>query len=112
MKTVTEEYSDIHDSMTRMNSELDALSRQQKQATIDLPQTIRSVLHDETTTLQNRWLVATASMLIVTVGLFLSFVSNEPASNYLKANGCWVGLILIVVGIVVVVLVSRRNKGT
>jgi len=112
MKIVTDEYGNIHDSMIKINNELNALTRQQQQAASNLQQSIRSILHDEAPALQNRWIVATASMLIVTVGLLLSFVSNESAFNFLKANGCWVGLILVVVGIVVVMLVSRRNKKT
>ena len=113
MKIVTDEYAQIHDSMTKMNNDLNALAREQQQASISLQHTIRSVLQDEAPSLQNRWLVATASMLIVTLGLLLSFASNEPASKFLKANGCWVGLIMIICGICaigVVMFVSRRKK--
>jgi hypothetical protein len=65
---------------------------------------------DEASALQNRWLVATASMLIVVIGIVLAFASNEPAFKYLKENESWVGLILAICGFVGVVLVSRRNK--
>ena len=111
MKIVTDEYGQIHDSMTRMNKEMDALGRQQREAASSLPQTIRSVLRDEASALQNRWLVASASMLIVAIGIALAFASNETASECLKANGSWVGLILAICGFVGVMLVSRRNKG-
>lgn len=110
MKIVTDEYGQIHDSITKMNKELDGLARQQQQAANSLPQTIRSVLHDEASALQNRWLVATASMLIVGLGIVLTFVGNEHALKWLKDYGSWVGLILVVFGIVVVLLISRRNK--
>lgn len=111
MEIVTNEYAQIHDSMNQMNSELDALSRQQMEAASKLPQTIRSVLHDETQALQNRWLVAAASLLMAMLGLVVTFTSSERALNFLKLNGSWVGLTLIICGIVVVVLLSRRNKG-
>lgn len=111
MKIVTDEYGQIHDSMNKMNNELNALARQQQQAASSLPQTIRSVLHDEASALQNRWLVATASMLIVVIGIVLSFASNERVFNFLKANGCWVGLALVICGIGVMMFVTRRNKG-
>jgi len=110
MKIVTDEYGHIHDSMSKMNKELNELSRQHQQAANSLPQTIRSVLQDEASALQNRWLVATASMVIVVIGIILAFASNEVAFKYLKDNGSWVGLILAICGFLGVVIVSRRNK--
>ena len=110
MEIVTDEYGHIHDSMTKMNTELSTLARQHERAATGLPETIRSTLHDEASSLQNRWMVATASMLIVLVGIGLSFVTNETAVNFLKTNGCWIGLLLIICGIVVGVIVSQRKK--
>lgn len=110
MKIVTDEYGQIHDSMNKINNELNALARQQQQAATSLPQDIRSILRDEASALQNRWLVATASMIIVVIGIFLAFVSNEPAFKCLKENGSWVGLILAICGFVGVMLVYRHKK--
>jgi len=110
MKIVTDEYGQIHDSMNKINNELNALARQQQQAATSLPQDIRSILRDEASALQNRWLVATASMIIVVVGIVLAFVSNEPAFKCLKENGSWVGLILAICGFVGVMLVYRHKK--
>jgi len=112
MKIVTDEYGHIHDSITKMNKELNASVQQQQQADSNLPQTIRLILHDEASALQNRWLVATASMVIVVIGIILAFASNERAFKCLKENGSWVGLILAIFGFVGVVVASRRNKGT
>jgi len=115
MKIVTGEYGKIHDTMTKMSNELDALARKQQQTADSIPKNIRSVLHDEASALQNRWLVATASMLILVIGIVLSFASNEPALNFLKSNGCWMGLIMAIFGLFgvgVVMLVSRRDKRT
>ena len=111
MKIVTDEYGLIHDSMTRMNKDISDLARQHQDSSSSLQHTIRSVLHDEASALQNRWIVASASMFIVALGLVLSFAGSESASNFIKANGCWVGLIMVVCGIVVVMFVSRRKKG-
>jgi len=111
MKIVTDEYAQIDDSMSKMNSELDALSRQHLEAASSLPQTIRSLLQEEASALQNRWLVAAASMLIVVIGIVLAFASSEPAVKWLKESGSWVGLLLAVCGFVGVMLVFRRNKG-
>ena len=110
MKIVTDEYGQIHDSMNKINNELNALARQQQQAATSLPQDIRSILRDEASALQNRWLVATASMIIVVIGIVLAFVSNEPAFKCLKENGSWVGLILAICGFVGVMLVYRHKK--
>ncbi|MCK4787221.1 MAG: hypothetical protein KAV87_25905, partial [Desulfobacteraceae bacterium] len=112
MKTVTEEYGQIHDSMTKMSDELDALARQQQQATSSLPETIRSVLRDEASAFQNRWLIASASVFALMSGLVLTFMSNERAFNFLKANKGWAGLVLIICGIGLVFLISKRNKKT
>lgn len=112
MKTVTEEYGHIHDSMIKMSKELDVLTQQQREIANNLSQIIRSVLHDEASALQNRWLVATASMLIVVIGILLAFASNEVAFKCLKENGSWVGLVLAICGFVGVLLISRRHKRT
>jgi len=112
MKIVTDEYGQIHDSMTKVNNEINTLSRQQQETAISLPKYIRSILHDEASALQNRWLVATASMLIVVIGIILAFASNEPAFKCLKENGSWVGLILAICGFLGVMLVYRHKKGS
>jgi len=111
MKIVTDEYGQIHESISKMNGELNVLSRQHLEAASNLSQTIRSVLQDEASALQNRWLVATASMLIVVIGIVLAFVSSDSAVKWLKESGSWVGLILAVCGFVGLILVFRRNKG-
>lgn len=112
MKIVTEEYGRIHDSISKLNSEIGTLTRQHQEAAIGLSQAIRSVVHEEASGLQNRWLIATASLLVAILGLVLSFVSNDRAFSFLKENGGWVGLLLVLCGVAIVIAITRRGKVT
>ncbi len=110
-KAVTEEYGQIHDSISKLNREMEDLTQQSQKNASSLPATIRSVLHEEAGVLQNRWLIATAAMLVGFVGLALSFASNATAFNFLKNNGAWIGLVLVIVCILGIYIATRRpNK--
>ena len=109
-KSVTHEYGEIHDSISKLTKEVDALTRQNNEATRTLPQTIRSILEEQATALQNRWLLAAGSLGAAFVGLYLSVTSNAQASAFVKDHGSWIGIALVLLGCGVVVLVSRRQK--
>ena len=55
--------------------------------------------------LQNRRLIASGSMLPALVRLVLSFTSNQRALDFLKLNGAWIGVVLVIVAVVSIIIV-------
>jgi len=113
MKMVSEEYAAIDDSLRKLRLEVDSLSRQSGDVTKSLPQMIRSTLSEQTTALQNRWLVSSASMLLALLGLIIGVTGSKAASDFLKGNGWWIGPVLIVIGVLAMIIITRgpKNRG-
>lgn len=109
-KLVSDEYAAIHDSLTKLGSEVDTLSRRYSDVLGSIPQTIANALRDEAATLQNRWLLISGSMVLGLLGLVLSFTSNQRAFDFLKANGAWIGVLLVLIGVVLTVVTTRRPR--
>lgn len=111
-KIVSEEYGLIHDSLQKLNREVDTLTQQNAEVTRNLPQSISAAIAEQTTSLQNRWLLASGSMLVAMLGLILSFTSNQKALEFLKANGALIGSILVLLGVIVLIVIARKGPKT
>ncbi|HET7624295.1 MAG TPA: hypothetical protein VFM25_03445 [Verrucomicrobiae bacterium] len=109
-KIVSNEYGEIHDSLSNLTTEVDTLNRQQAEATQSIPQTISSALREAAESLQNRWLLTSGSFLIALLGLGISFTSSDKAIGFLKANGAFIGLALVIIGVVFAVIGIRKTR--
>jgi deoxycytidine triphosphate deaminase len=109
-KIVSNEYAAIHDSLENLTTEVDALTQKSGDVTQSVPHAISVALADQAATLQNRWMVASGSMLVVVLGLIISITSNASAVNFLKANGPWIGIVMILVGLVVAIVTARVRR--
>ncbi|MCX6902464.1 MAG: hypothetical protein NTW03_03060 [Verrucomicrobia bacterium] len=109
-KIVSEEYGAIHDSLKTLTGEVDAMNRQQNDVSRSIPNVISTALKDEAAALQNRWLIASTSLIVVLLGLVLSFTSNQRAFDFLKSNGVWIGLVLILIGAIVSIVTIRKPR--
>jgi len=108
-KIVSEEYGAIHDSLDKLNGEVKTLTSQHGDISRTLPQSITAAIKDEAASLQNRWLLTSASMIVGLLGLTLTITSNAKAFDFMKTNGAWVGLILLLIGIIVTIIAARRR---
>lgn len=104
-KSVTDEYAEIDESLKALARQVNAIGEKQSDAT----NTVRAVLRDEAGSLQNRWLIAAASMLAVFVGLGVTLFSSPSVSQFVKSNGMFVGLGMIVLAVAALFLNSRRK---
>lgn len=104
-KSVTNEYALIHDSISKLSDDVNTIRERQ----MDTPNTVRAVLREEAGSLQNRWLIAAASMAAVFVGLGLTLSSNPSVSQFVKSNGMFIGLGLIVIAVAALYLTSRSK---
>lgn len=96
--TVTEEYSAIRDSIDTVKNEMK-----------EMRSGLRNLLLEEATSLQNRWLLGTGSVIAVFVGLALTVMGNETALAFVKQNGVLIGLSFILAAVVTTYLISRRK---
>src|SRR5207248_3255556 len=69
---VSNEYAAIHDSLEKLTGDVDRIGQQNRDVTNSLPQIVSTSLSDQTTSLQNRWLLASGSMLVAALVLILS----------------------------------------
>ena len=110
LKMVSEEYSDIHDTLKGLSSKIKSLDEKYNEFSIRLSSTISETLARESTSLQNRWLIGGGSIMAVLVGLVLSVTGNNSALEFVKKNGTWLGLIILIGGIFVLFLISKRKS--
>ena len=104
-KTVTEEYSEIHNAIGNVNKQIQDILNTQGTT----PDTVRKILRQETGALQNRWLIGVGSILFSIVGLGLALLSNEVVFEFLRSYGALVGLSLLVLCAVSLILISRSR---
>ena len=109
-KIVTEEYGAINDSLTSLKSEVESFKQRHDDASRSIPLIIATALKEEATALQNRWLLTSGSFLVALMGLVISFTSSQRAYDFLKANGWWIGLILVLAGVGAFLVTLRRPK--
>jgi deoxycytidine triphosphate deaminase len=110
MKIVSNEYSNIYDSLQRLSSEVENVAKQNDNVTKSLPQTVKSALNEQASAFQNRWMVFSGSMAVVLIGLILSFTGNERAMNFLKTNSAWLGLLLVLSGVIAIIIGVQKSK--
>lgn len=104
-KSVTEEYAEIHDSITELNSQVNAVRERQN----DTSETVRKVLREEANSLQNRWLIGTGSVVLAFAGIVLSASSSPDLWQFVKNQSVYLGLGLIVSAAVALWIISRHR---
>ncbi len=110
-KSVSDEYGEIHDSLKGLRGKLNKLDEKYDGFSQELNKTITETISRETTTLQNRWLIGGGSIIAVLSGLILTITSNDIASKFVKDNGTWIGLIVLIVGVILLYITSKKPKG-
>lgn len=103
--SVTEEYARIHDSITRLSNDVSDIRKTQA----DTQNTVRTVLRDEASSLQNRWLNLGASMIMGFVGFGMLLWTTETIREFIKNNGGFVGFGLLFIAMVLIYIISRRK---
>ena len=105
LKTVTEEYADIHDAINELTRQVNAVGERQMATS----ETVRKVLREEAGSLQNRWLLGAGSLFLGFIGVGLSASSNLATWEFLKQHGIWIGLAFIVIAAIALAVISRQK---
>lgn len=109
-KYVSEEYGEIHDSLKRLTGKINILDQKYSDFSKEVSRIIKETISSETTSLQNRWLIGGGSIVAILSGLILSVTSNEKITQFVKDNGSWMGLLIIVVGFIAIYFIARKRK--
>ncbi len=105
-KTVTHEYADIHDSIERLERDIERTARVQD----GLTEKIRNVVREELPAMQDRWLVVAGGSLLAILGVLLSLWTSEPARGALLEYGSLIGPSVLLVGVAVVFWQRWRRR--
>lgn len=103
LKSVSEEYSEIHDAISKLTAEVDEVRKGQNQTS----EQIRSIVREEGSHLQNRWLIGAGALMAAFSGIGLTALSNQNLIDFLQRSGFVVGLPIIAAAIVAIFLISR-----
>jgi deoxycytidine triphosphate deaminase len=107
-ETVTTEYGNIKDTLDSVRRDVESLKN-------DLPdkieKAIEKILNTRTSEINFRWALSIISAIGILAGLIIEIVTNSSALNFLKANGCWLGIVIMIIfGAVLVFALKRRGK--
>lgn len=110
LKQVSDEYGVIHDSLENLSGKINKLDEKYNSFSVQLSNAITETITRETTSLQNRWMIGGGSILGILSGFLLALSSNNNASNFVKDNGTWIGLMLIVIGFIVLYFILKKKS--
>lgn len=110
---VSNEYANIHDSIERLEGEIGGIGKEVEEIRSSqgsLTDRIRQVVREELPAMQDRWLIATGSLVLVLVGIVISVINSKVAKDLLAQHGVWFGPVLVVVSMGVFWWARRRRN--
>lgn len=110
LKVVSDEYGVIHESLEGLSTKINSLNEKYNISSTQLGITIKDIIEKETESLQNKWLIGSGAIIGGLVGLIISVTSNTTALNFVKNNGTWIGLILIISSVIILWLRSKKTR--
>lgn len=111
-KHVSEEYSHIYDTLENMENKINSIDTKYSNFSADLNSVVKNAIVNESTYLQNRWLIGAGSMIGILFGFVLTILTNDKASKFISTNGSWIGLLLVITGMVCIYFISRHKTRT
>ena len=110
---VSNEYASIHDSIERLEGEVGGIGKEVEEIRSSqggLTDRIRQVVREELPAMQDRWLIATGSLVIVLLGLAIAVFNSKAAKDLLAQHGVWFGTALATVAMGVFWWARPRRK--
>lgn len=110
---VSNEYANIHESIERLEGEVGGIGKKVEEIRTsqgELTDRIRQVVREELPAMQDRWLIATGSLVLVLVGIAISVINSKVARDLLAQHGVWFGPVLVVVSMGIYWWACRRRK--
>jgi hypothetical protein len=108
-KSVTGEYAEIRDTLDKLTNEVDLIRKEYRDIANKISDTVRTTIADQVLVLQNRWLIGVGAIFAALVGLVLSITGNEKIFQFLQQNGAWIGVVMVLLGIITLIVISKRK---
>ena len=116
-KTVTLEYADIRDSLTRLEEEfrnsltrLEEEFRDFRREQGNVRETVREIVREEIPAMQDRFLVRGAVMVAGAAGLGITISATPALDELLNRHGNWSGLVILAAAAFYFLHTSRKRK--
>jgi hypothetical protein len=109
-EVVTEEYDKIRNAINELRESVGRVSTDQTNMLHEMNSIVRKILTEESSSLQNRWLVSVGSLFIALSGLALTILTNIAALSFLQEHGAWLGILIFITAIISLVFVLGKKK--
>lgn len=100
LKTVTEEYARIGESIMELNNQTKSEN---------IRRIVREEIREQASAMQNRWLIGSGALLMALGGIAGGIVSNEFLVDLFKEYGGIISLVLLAVAAVVFFLIKEKK---
>jgi deoxycytidine triphosphate deaminase len=108
-KQITNEYSEIQDSLADLNLRIKSLDNKHNDFTTSINDVVKETIIKEANALQTRWLLDSGTLVAALIGITLAVTSNEVASGFVDKYGTVIGLIILLIALVMFIK-SRPNQ--
>ncbi len=105
---VTNEYSQIYDSINRLSTEVDDACNESKGIRSNMNKEISDALGSKAKELQTRWVAISASLIGFIIGLYLTIINNQAALDIIDRWGSIIGLVFIILCVLVFIWQIRK----
>lgn len=104
-KAVSDEYANIYEALGNLSERVDDIRNKQNNSS----EVVRKILREEASSIQNRWLIGSSTVLLGLIGIILSVVSNQSLLNFFTDYGVIIGISFIIVSVIVFIIINRQK---
>jgi deoxycytidine triphosphate deaminase len=97
-------------ALDKLIADVDSIRQQQATFAGTVQDIVRKAIGEHAVSLQNRWLICAASILVAVLGLVLSSISSDRTVQFLKEHGGWIGVLLVIIGMLTLVFVAKKRQ--
>ena len=107
---VTDEYTKIHDSIADLTARINQISEKQGTTLEDVRAIIQSEIQNQTSFMQDKWMIRLGAAFLVAFGLVISIISSDMAINLIKQYGGIIGPVAILAGVLAFFTIKNRKS--
>jgi len=109
LKTVTEEYSKLDDSIGRLDGKVNKINKMQEDIRQDIREIIRAEIREQTSDIQSRGIINIIAICLGFLGIIIAAISSERIISLWTEHGGIIGIGLILGALGVVFFTSRKT---
>jgi deoxycytidine triphosphate deaminase len=111
LKAIEGEFKEIRDEYDAINTSIKELKDEIiNEIKTFIPDIIKNGFNEHATMLQYKWLIGAAGLIGATLGILLTFITNDKASLFLKEYNIYISPMLIMLGIGAIIFVVCKGN--